>query len=182
MATVISIAMAAAGLALLYLLYRSAGRAYFKSRGVRVVTCPENTQPAAVTLDALHAATSTLRSAHELHLQNCSRWPERKDCGQSCLQQIETSPDGYLVRSILTSWYHDKTCAICGKPVGEIHWADHKPAILSPDRRTLEWHEVKPEDIPATLASHLPVCWNCHIVQTFRRDHPELVIDRSRPA
>jgi hypothetical protein len=24
----------------------------------------------------------------------------------------------------------------------------------------------------------LPVCWNCHIAQTFRRVHPELVVVR----
>ena len=182
MAPEIFVAIGAGGIGALYYLYRTAARTYLKSRGVRVVTCPENTQPAAVKIDATHAAAKSLFSTPHLHLQNCSRWPERKDCGQACLKQIEASPEGCLVRNILTEWYRDKSCAVCGKPIGEIHWADHKPALLSPARKTLAWEDVQPQDIPATLASHSPVCWNCHIVQTFCREHPELVVDRSRPA
>jgi hypothetical protein len=29
-----------------------------------------------------------------------------------------------------------------------------------------------------TFATHQPVCWDCHIAQTFRREHAELVTDR----
>jgi hypothetical protein len=32
-----------------------------------------------------------------------------------------------------------------------------------------------------TMQTHLPVCWNCHIAQEFRREHSELVVDRSLP-
>ena len=28
------------------------------------------------------------------------------------------------------------------------------------------------------MGTHLPVCWNCHIAESFRREHPELVVDR----
>lgn len=157
-------------------------RVWLKYRGDRVVTCPETRQTVGVALDVKHAAWSGLGHAPSLRLETCSRWPERQDCGQECLRQIEESPENCLVRTILTKWYEGRSCAICGKPIGEIHWADHRPGLLSPERRTVEWTQVRPETIPAVLETHEPVCWNCHIVQTFCREHPDMVVDRSRSA
>jgi hypothetical protein len=28
------------------------------------------------------------------------------------------------------------------------------------------------------LETHSPVCWDCHIAQEFRQDHPDLVVFR----
>jgi hypothetical protein len=28
------------------------------------------------------------------------------------------------------------------------------------------------------LATHVPVCWDCRVAKTFRREHPELLTDR----
>jgi hypothetical protein len=83
-----------------------------------------------------------------------------------------------LVRTLLTRWYAGKACSYCGKRFGEIHWHDHKPALLGLDGRTVEWPDVPAEKIPEALASDRPVCWNCHIVETFRREHSDLVVDR----
>jgi len=44
--------------------------------------------------------------------------------------------------------------------------------------RTFEWHEVRPEKVPESLATHQPVCWNCHIAETFRRQFPQLIVER----
>jgi hypothetical protein len=55
---------------------------------------------------------------------------------------------------------------------------DQKPAFISPEGRIIEWHEVPVETLPQVLATHKPVCWNCLIVETFRRTHPELVVYR----
>ena len=82
------------------------------------------------------------------------------------------------MRVILTTWYAGKSCARCGKPVGEINWLAHKPALMSPERRTFEWAEVAPEQLPEVLATHRPVCWSCHLAEVFRREHPELVVER----
>jgi hypothetical protein len=158
------------------------GWIWFTSRGDRLVTCPETHQPVGVTLDAKQAVLTGIGHAPALRLSTCTRWPERQDCGQQCLAQIEAAPEGCLVRSILTRWYAGKDCAICGKTIGEIHWADHRPALLSPELRTVAWPEVKPENVPSVLETHSPVCWNCHIVQTFCREHPDMVVDRSRSA
>jgi hypothetical protein len=52
---------------------------------------------------------------------------------------------------------------------------------MDAQRRTYEWPEIPPEQIPGVLATHLPVCWNCHIAETFRRMFPERVVDRPWP-
>jgi hypothetical protein len=152
-------------------------RTWRRIRGARVITCPETSAPAGVELDAIYAAL-TGWGPPKLRLKECSRWPERQNCGQECLSQIEAAPQDCLVRNILTSWYSNKVCVFCRKPVGDIDWFQHKPALWSPDRKSLEWHEVAAEAIPYVLKTHLPICWNCHIAATFRREYPELVTDR----
>jgi hypothetical protein len=156
--------------------------AFLKYRGKRVVTCPETESPAGVEVDAGHAALTAVMGRPDLRLKECSRWPERGDCGQECLAQIESAPEDCLVRNILIKWYAGKACAICQRELGEINWTERKPALLTPDRRTVEWNEIRAEDLPDTLANHSPICWNCHLIETFRRSHPDLVLeDRWRP-
>jgi hypothetical protein len=91
---------------------------------------------------------------------------------------VDAMQDGCLVRSILGNWYAGKKCVVCGKPLDDIDWAEHRPALMGPDRKTVEWQDLPPEKVPDALLTHLPVCWNCHIASTFRREHPELVTDR----
>ena len=153
---------------------------YVKFRGDRVITCPENQRPAGVALDARHVFFSGLQGKQDLRLKSCSRWPEHQDCGQECLKQIEAAPEDCLVRHILTQWYEGKTCALCGKPIDEIQWADHKPALLNGEHKTVLWQDVPAEQVPDVLATHQAVCWNCHIVNSMILQHPELVVDRSR--
>ena len=66
----------------------------------------------------------------------------------------------------------------CHKPFGEIHWHDHPPALLDSKRKTVEWDTIPAEKLQEALGTHRPVCWSCHIAQMFRREHPELVVDR----
>jgi hypothetical protein len=153
-------------------------RAYFKFRGKRIVSCPENHQPAAVSVAAGKAAVEATLHAPHLHLSECSRWPEMENCGQECLSQIQEAPAACLVSNIVNRWYEGRTCVYCHKPFGEIHWHDHPPALVNAQRKTLQWNEVPLENLQQTLATHWPVCWNCHVAETFRREHPELVTDR----
>jgi len=156
--------------------------AWLKYHGRMVVTCPESQQPAGVSVDTRHAAASGLSGAQELRLSGCSRWPERAGCGQQCLSQIENAPEDCLVRSILIRWYAGKNCAWCGQPIGDIHAVERKPTVLTPDKASVEWNEIPAERLRETLATALPLCFSCHIANTMLRKHPELVIDRSRPA
>ncbi len=55
--------------------------------GGRPVDCPENHQPAVVSIDARHAAATVVDGSPDLRLCDCSRWPERSQCNQACLSQ-----------------------------------------------------------------------------------------------
>jgi hypothetical protein len=157
---------------LLVVFARIFGGAYLRYRGDRVITCPENRQPAGVTVDAGHMLLTTLEGKRDLRLKTCSRWPAHQSCGQECLRQIEASPEDCLVRHILTQWYEGKTCALCGNPIGEIQWAEHKPALLNAEHKTIRWQDVPAEKAPEVLASHQAVCWNCYGVNSMINGAP----------
>ena len=154
-------------------------RSYLRFRGKRLVTCPETQRPAAVEVDAAHAALSASTGLEHLELQRCSRWPERGGCGQECLQQIELAPEGCLVRTIVTQWYAGKACALCGQMIQAVDWMGHKPALLDRDRKTVYWDAIPAEKLPDVFATHAPVCWDCHIAETLLREHPDVVTVRS---
>ncbi len=153
-------------------------RAYFEYRGKRLITCPETHKAVAVDVAAREAAVGAFLSEPTLRLTECSRWPERKDCGQECLKQIEVSPENCLVWNIVSHWYEGKQCVFCHKTFDKLHHLDHAPALLGPDHKTVEWRELRPEQLLEIFSTHRPVCWNCHVTETFRRLHPELVVDR----
>ena len=153
--------------------------AYVKYRGKRIITCPETKRPAAIDVDATHAALTAALGRPDLRLKDCSRWPARSDCGEECLLQVEAWPKECLVGTIVKDWYAGKKCVFCGSEFGAEHFLEHKPALLGVDGKTIEWIDVRPELLPDVLANHKPVCWNCHIAETFRREHPEMVLDRS---
>jgi hypothetical protein len=78
----------------------------------------------------------------------------------------------------VNEWYKGKSCAYCQKPFTEIHWHDRHPALLAPDRTSVQWNEIAAEKLPEMFATYLPVCWNCYIAETFRRQHPEMITER----
>jgi hypothetical protein len=173
---IIAVLVLAAGLFVLRAV--PGARAFFRFRGKHLVTCPETHKPEAVDIAAGEAALGVFFNEPTLHLNQCSRWPERQDCDQDCLQQIEANPQNCLVWNIVSKWYEGKSCVFCHKPIGPLHHVDHAPALLGPDFRTTEWKNVSAEQLPEIFATHQPVCWNCHIAESFRRLHPELVTDR----
>jgi hypothetical protein len=154
------------------------GRVLFRYRGKMLFTCPETGKAACVNVAASDAARTSLTGRPKIHLSECSRWPERQNCGQQCLSQLGADPQNCLVWTKVSDWYRNRTCVYCHKPFGELHWHDHRPALLGRDRKTVEWNEVPAEKLPELFETHLPVCWSCHIAETFRRKYPESVIDR----
>lgn len=152
--------------------------AYIKYRRQMLVTCPENHQRAAVRVDVMNAVKETLYGRESLRLSECSRWPERAGCGQDCLAEIGADPKACMVWTLVTDWYRGKNCVYCQRPFEELHWHDRPPALRSPDGKTLQWDEVAAEKLPEIFETHLPVCWSCHMAETFRREHPEHVVDR----
>jgi hypothetical protein len=170
------------GVGVVVILTLRAVRTWWKYRGDRLITCPENHRPAGISLAAGRAAAQSLAGKPQLQLSACSRWPERAGCGQECLSQVHESPEGCLVRSILVQWYEGKCCASCQQPFGDISLVGVKPAVLLADKVSLEWSEIPVERLREILASASPICFACHMGNTLVRKHPELVVDRNRPA
>ena len=153
-------------------------RAYSRYRGSRIVTCPETGRPAIVEVDALHASLTSAVGPPDIRLENCWRWPMKAQCGQECLVNLDVTPGQCLVSGVLMRWYRGKNCAYCGEPAEELHWIDHKPALETPAGQLMEWSEVPVDKLSLVLKTHLPVCWDCYIAQTFRQNHPDLVVFR----
>jgi len=180
MSLMIFLLIAAGSLGAIYLIIRlvRAVRVYLTFRGNRLVSCPENHRPAAVRVAAGKAALRAVAGKEQLRLSSCSRWAERQACGQPCLAQIEEAPKACLVWTIINRWYQGERCAYCRKLFGEIHWHDHPPALLNRECKTIEWNQIAPENLQEALGTHRPVCWSCHMAETFRREHPEKFVDR----
>lgn len=156
---------------------------YARLRGARVITCPDNHQYAGVEVDAAHATlTSIFHGKTHLQLQSCTRWPEKEGCGQECVAEIESATNHCLVRAVLADWYLGRKCRFCQHAFGQVNWHDHKPALFDADRgRSVEWTAIAPEKVYDAMSRFEPVCWNCHVAETFRQDHGDLVTDRRYP-
>jgi hypothetical protein len=165
--------------ALIYVVIRFFVKSAEKFGGEQVIICPETKKQAMVEVDATHAALTSLLGRTDLRLESCWRWPLRENCGQECLLQLDVAPPECLVRSVLEKWYLGKCCAFCKTPFAEIALTDHEPALLAPDGNTVEWTTIPIAGMVDVLANYQPVCWNCHVAQSFRRDHPDLVVYRS---
>lgn len=70
---------------------------YRRYSGSRLVACPENHESAVVDIDARHAAVSGMHGHPDVRLCDCTRWPERANCGRPCLAQaVAAEPAGEL--------------------------------------------------------------------------------------
>jgi hypothetical protein len=162
----------------LYFCIRRLVNSFSKFGGSRAVTCPDNGKRTLVEVDAMHATLTSALKRPDIRLQNCSRWPLKQDCGQECLVNLDVAPDDCLVSGVLMRWYEGKICVYCRKQFEGLNWMDHRPALRTPAGTLIEWGEVTVEDMPMVLETHFPVCWDCYIAQTFKRDHPDLVVYR----
>jgi hypothetical protein len=153
-------------------------RSSSKYRGSRVVTCPETKKPAIVEVNSLHASLTSTVGLPDIRLENCSRWPIKKQCGQECLMDLDVAPERCLVSGVLMRWYRDKNCVYCRKAFPDLHWVDHRPGLINTDGKLVSWNEVKLDKLRDVLETYSPVCWDCYIAQQFRLDHPDLVVFR----
>jgi len=65
---------------------------------------------------------------------------------------------------------------------GPINWAGPKPAVRTPDGNTIEWGQIPVEQLRDVLATGAPICFACHMANRLVTEHPDLAIDRGRPA
>ena len=90
------------------------------------------------------------------------------------------APAGTRTGDLLRSWFAGKSCTICERPIPPIQRIEQHPGLMSPSRDLVSWEQfARDERLPQMLESHLPVCANCVMAETFRRQYPDLVVDRS---
>ena len=75
--------------AVVYVLLPVVGDVFLRFRARRQITCPETGANAEVGVDARKAALTAAFRHPVLQVKNCSLWPERKGCEQSCLGLLE---------------------------------------------------------------------------------------------
>ena len=71
---VLEIAAGVIAVAVAFVVIGRAVRLWWKYRGARVITCPENLRPAGVSVDAAHVAANPFAKTPQLRLSSCSRW------------------------------------------------------------------------------------------------------------
>lgn len=173
----VSVVVVCVGVALLVVFLGRVAYQWIVFRRQRLIDCPENRRPAGVQVDSWHAAWTGAAGTPGLRLSSCTRWPERADCGQQCLSQIEAAPGDCEVRRILAAWYQGKECVSCGQPIGDTLRAVQKPALLT-DKKSVEWNQIPVDRLPEVLERSAPICFACHMASRLMREHPELAVER----
>jgi hypothetical protein len=150
------------GSIVLWAVWRTVGAftVWRRLQGDRIVTCPETGRPAAVRIDLRHAIGTLAARPATVRLHACSGWTDRGPCDQRCIPDAER-------------------CESAASRIVEARaLGPHHAALRGHDGVTREWIDIRGEDLRDALATQLPVCWDCHVAETFRRVHPELVTDR----
>jgi hypothetical protein len=155
-------------------------QSYFRNRGRRTVVCPDNHEPVTVEIDNKFAFATALRGQEHERLHSCSRWPEKGECGQECLAQVNPSPEN--LERLLQKWYQGKTCSICERALTPADWRRSRLALLNEKQKLFELRHMHLDQVPSVLDKMAPLCWNCHQEERARQaePRPRLKGDRSR--
>ena len=132
----------------------------------RLVYCPETGEPQEVQVDRRHELLTLWRDIREVRLKSCSRWPERRNCEQDCLAQIDPTSQ---VERILVRWYDGKNCARCAMPLAGRDWKMGRAAALDPSGRMVQLRDMDWKQFPNSLMLYDPLCWKCHEAELERR-------------
>jgi hypothetical protein len=146
--------------------------------GKQVLTCPETRNHVDVEVDTRRAMLSLLAGVKDLRLQRCSRWPERADCDQGCLLQIDAAPA--VLSRVMAKWYEGKGCALCHRPVSSSDWEAGRLALLDRNNNLLELRQIRLEQLPNAFDHCRPLCWTCHQVERARRPVPAVFLKGDR--
>ena len=134
--------------------------AYYANRGRHHVICPDNGEPVEVEVDHKYALQTAMNSHPQTRLASCTRWPEKGECGQECLEQVDPTPEN--VDRLLSKWYQDKQCAICTRALTPGDWRRSRLAVLNQQHKLFELRHMHLGDLQAELQQMRPLCWNCH--------------------
>jgi hypothetical protein len=93
------------------------------------------------------------------------------------------NPHDAATTAQLKQFFGGKECAACGRPIPPVHAGEMHPGLLNAEtHEAIAWEDIPPANLSATLQSHSTLCSACLTVETFRRQYPELVVDRHRTA
>jgi hypothetical protein len=92
----------------------------------------------------------------------------------------KSNPHDAATTAQLKHFFEGKPCAACSRPIPPVHAFELRPGLLNATHEAIAWDDIPAANLSATLESHVPICSNCLLIETFRRRHPELVVDRHR--
>jgi len=178
MTTTLYIGLILLAVLLVYLVI--AVRTWSRVRGTRLVVCPETQRPVAVRIDVGLAMASAVWEAADLRVTSCSRWPDRQDCDQPCVHEIETHPKDTQPRAIAARFFSSQRCAICSRPIDPFSRMTLQPGFMDPATRHVKtWADLPPEDLPRAIAGWRPLCSNCTQAESCRQTSVTRVTDRT---
>jgi hypothetical protein len=153
------------GVCLILLLPALWGERIFRTyREGRTVDCPETHAPVSVRFNALRAVWTGLAGPPKLRLADCTRWPERADCGQECIPDaVEARPASSLNQVSLNQVSSWRTRRVVHLPVllaGAAAWvlgmAWHSQYVFRPRWMTaLGLSDPQTQALARMLAPHL---------------------------
>ena len=153
-------------------------QSYFRNRGRRTVMCPDNHEPVTVEVDSKYAFTTALRGKEHTRLHSCSRWPEKGECDQDCLAQVDPTPEN--LERLLQKWYQGKTCIICARALTPGDWRRSRLALLNEKQKLFELHHMHLDELPSALDKMAPLCWNCLQEERARQATPPKLLKGDR--
>ena len=96
-------------------------------------------------------------------------------------RHAKSNPHDAATTAQLKHFFEGKQCAACSRPIPPVHVGGVRPGLLNAEtHEEIAWNDIPAADLSTTLERHVPICSSCLIIETFRRQHAELVVDRHR--
>jgi len=106
-------------------------KSYSRNRGRRAVVWPENHELATVALGNKFAFRTALHQEEHERCNPARDGPEKGECGQECLAQINPSSEN--LERLMQKWYQGN-CAICERPLSQADWRRSRLAFLNDEQ------------------------------------------------
>jgi hypothetical protein len=142
-------------------------QSYFQNRERQSAICPENGERVDVEMDSKYAFWTAYRGQEHTRLKSCTRWPEKGDCGQECLEQVAPSPEN--VERLMLGWYQGKSCAICTRAITPSDWRRGRLGWLDDEHKLVELRHVNLKELQFALQAMRALCWTCHQEERIRQ-------------
>lgn len=96
-------------------------------------------------------------------------------------KRAKVNPHDAAMTAELKHFFAGKHCAACSRPIPPVHAGAMHPGLLNANTHdAIAWEDIPAANLSTTLESHVTICSSCLTAETFRRQYPELVVDRHR--